>query len=633
MEASYFYYRPSDLFWGSKKGQYLDKGFNVKFAYAPKYKYLPEVAVGIDDIGGTGYFSKEYVAATLITHTLKFTAGIGWGKFSTLQQRKNPLAYVDNIFEQRDPNANIESDTEYGGGTFRYDNWFRGNVGYFGGIEWAIPYSRGTKLKVEYDPFDYNDFTANFRTDVQENLRRKESNINYGLSYKINKNVSIDVSYIKGDTFNVHISAGIKTNKPKKKFVTKKKSTISDTKSKNTFYLDLLNNLNSNSSFLQTASVTDNTLEIAVMNNKFKNQIRSSIYAAEISKDTLIGHNIKPQKIAVTTINAGLEMNKLVFRYEDISKSVDKLILTKKNTELLPGVDKEFLENEFKPIVRYPKVFSSYIPKFVTHVGTPNAPFLKGIEISAQHEIQFHRQLSLFSDVRLAVFNDFDDKESRPGSSLPHVRTDVVKYLQEGDFYIKNLQLDYFWSHGKNIYGKFSTGILEQMYAGAGFEVAYKPFYKNYFFSFDAYNVKKRAFDQRLKFLDYETTTSHIDFTYHFRPLNIYATISYGRYLAKDDGFTYDFSRRTKSGFKAGFFFTRTDVPFELFGEGSFDKGFYFEVPLSIFSSKPSVDNASFGLRPLTRDGGAKLEVNRSVKSILMHTNYYELMENWDELY
>ena len=37
---------------------------------------------------------------------------------------------------------------------------------------------------------------------------------------------------------------------------------------------------------------------------------------------------------------------------------------------------------------------------------------------------------------------------------------------------------------GKNIYGKFSTGILEQMYAGAGFEVAYKPFYKNYFFSF-----------------------------------------------------------------------------------------------------------------------------------------------------
>ena len=35
MEASYFYYRPDDLFWGTSKGLYLDKGFNVKFLYRP----------------------------------------------------------------------------------------------------------------------------------------------------------------------------------------------------------------------------------------------------------------------------------------------------------------------------------------------------------------------------------------------------------------------------------------------------------------------------------------------------------------------------------------------------------------------------------------------------------------------
>ena len=36
LEASYFYYRPSDLAWTSgdnKKGHYLDKGFNVKFSF------------------------------------------------------------------------------------------------------------------------------------------------------------------------------------------------------------------------------------------------------------------------------------------------------------------------------------------------------------------------------------------------------------------------------------------------------------------------------------------------------------------------------------------------------------------------------------------------------------------------
>ena len=38
LEASYFYYRPSDLVWegNSTRGHYLDKGFNVKFIYRPK---------------------------------------------------------------------------------------------------------------------------------------------------------------------------------------------------------------------------------------------------------------------------------------------------------------------------------------------------------------------------------------------------------------------------------------------------------------------------------------------------------------------------------------------------------------------------------------------------------------------
>ena len=40
MEASYFYYRPSDIFWtdSSSAGKYLDKGFNIKFLLKPLQK-------------------------------------------------------------------------------------------------------------------------------------------------------------------------------------------------------------------------------------------------------------------------------------------------------------------------------------------------------------------------------------------------------------------------------------------------------------------------------------------------------------------------------------------------------------------------------------------------------------------
>jgi len=58
MEASYFYYRPSDLTWegNSKRGHYLDKGFNVKFIYRPKNNSVPNIAIGLDDFAGTGLF-------------------------------------------------------------------------------------------------------------------------------------------------------------------------------------------------------------------------------------------------------------------------------------------------------------------------------------------------------------------------------------------------------------------------------------------------------------------------------------------------------------------------------------------------------------------------------------------------
>ena len=629
MEASYFYYRPTDLSWGGKKGKYLDKGFNVKFSYKPNKKYLPEVAIGLDDFAGTGYFGREYLISTYKTNSLKISAGIGWGKYSSgTKNYKNPLSYINDRFDSRLATSN-DTEGEYLGGTLSSSSWFSGPVGILAGVEWAIPYANGLKFKLEHDPFDYFDFSNNFRQDADVDLRSKESDINLGLSYRVNDFFSVDLSYIKGNTLNLQFSLGAKTKNKKKKII--KKPKIKKTPEKS-FYIDLLNNLNNNSSYLQTSTLKEKSLDISIMNDRFRNPIRTSLYAAQISSAVLKNHNIEVQRINVTTLNAGLELNKASYKTDDIQNESPLVDLKKYNTKLYPSNSYEYLDNDFKPIVRYPKTFTTFTPKLITHIGTPNVPFLKGLEISALTEIQLHRQVSILSDLRVAIANDFDNKESAPGSALPNVRTEVVRYLQDGEVFIKNLQIDYFWSPKSNFYGKVSAGILETMYGGAGIELAYKPFYKNFAISFDAYKVKKRSYDQKLDFLDYTTTTAHLNFTYHFRPLNIYANISYGRYLAKDDGFTYDFSRRTKSGFIAGVFFTRTDVPFELFGEGSFDKGFYFEMPLDIFSSKPNIESFNFGLRPLTRDGGAKLEFARPLRSVLIHNNYHEIMEGWDDI-
>ena len=94
LEASYFYYRPDDLLWGSTQGLYLDKGFNVKFSYKPKSMILPRLAIGLDDFAGTGQFTKEYIVATYNFNNVKLTTGLGWGKFVGNTRLKNPFSIL-----------------------------------------------------------------------------------------------------------------------------------------------------------------------------------------------------------------------------------------------------------------------------------------------------------------------------------------------------------------------------------------------------------------------------------------------------------------------------------------------------------------------------------------------------------
>ena len=84
------------------------------------------------------------------------------------------------------------------------------------------------------------------------------------------------------------------------------------------------------------------------------------------------------------------------------------------------------------------------------------------------------------------------------------------------------------------------------------------------------------------------------------------------------------------SGWKAGFFFSQTNVSAEQFGEGSFDKGFYFHFPMSIFSKGYNKNVNGFKMRTMTRDGGQKLELNNRLIDSFYGSTYTEINENWN---
>ena len=606
----------------------MDKGFNVKFNYQPKNKNLPNIAIGLDDFAGTGFFTREYIIATQELRDIKISLGMGWGKFVGSNNFKNPLSFLSNSLDIRP----AVSDNYDLGGTASYDKWFRGNASMFGGVEYFFPKVKGLSMKVEYDPYDYFNFSARNRSDAIYELRKKDSNINIGFSYLVREFLTIDASYIKGNTFNLSFTIGATFNgklRSKPKFKPTIKTRENDDKSEMVFYEDLLHNLNNNNLLLQTASLSKEKLDISISTSHYRNAIRSSSYAGSIASSVSRDHNINLSQINISHINAGVELNNITYIANHLDSSKDTPIeIIERYTKLDSGNKNSYKNHEFQPSVKFPAVFSSFSPVLVSNIGNPEKFYFWGLDLQNTSEIQFNRSLLLSSEINYSLYNNFKDTISGPASKMEHVRTDKVQYLKNANLYIKRMQLDYIWSPRKDLYAKVSGGIFESMFGGLGGQVLYKPFNSNFNISFEGFYVKQRGYDQTFKFRKYETTTAHLNLGY-LLPMGIESNISYGRYLAKDDGFTFDLSRRTKSGFKAGVYFTRTNVSAELFGEGSFDKGFYFQIPMDLFSKDYTGGYSNFKLSPLTRDGGAKLEFDKDLRGIIYNSSLNELRQGW----
>jgi hypothetical protein len=612
---------------------YLDKGFNVKVNYQPKFKYAPKIAIGMNDFAGHSLFSREYIVATQELRNFKFNLGMGWGAFSQQKGYKNPLKIFGERFSQR---GDLYTDYYGVGGNFSTDLWFTGPVGIFGGTEISIPKSKGLKFKVEYDPFDYMDFSCCGGGTSPESmiLRKKDSNMNFGFSFPaFNENLIMDISFIKGNTINFTIAFGADLSdsffsKPKYK---REKPKISGNKNtKESFYINLLNNLNKKGLYLQSADLKGDDLDITISNSTYRSHIRSSSYAADTALSVAEEFNIDIDNIKITHLNSDMELNKIDY----ISSSFERpnyKELVKKDTLIKNNGVNTYKSHEFVPNLNFPAFFYGWTPALVNHIGSPEKFLFAGVVIRVDTELQFSRRLMLSTNINFDIANNFDEKVSDPGSPvLQNVRTEVVRYLQEGDEYISLMQLDYILPISRDLNAKFTGGLLERMYGGVGGEVIYKPLKRNFSIGAEYYFVKQREFDQLFDFKEYETDTGHLNFTYLFNK-GVILNLSYGKYLAKDVGYTFDLSRRTASGFRAGFWYTRTDVSFEDFGEGSFDKGFYFQIPVDLFLRKSRAGYTNFRLRPLTRDGGQKLNPGNTLDGMLMNTQQKDFFNQWGD--
>ena len=258
---------------------------------------------------------------------------------------------------------------------------------------------------------------------------------------------------------------------------------------------------------------------------------------------------------------------------------------------------------------------------YVTHrLFNPDMPLSleAGAELSFDYKLK--QKLKISGAFRKSILTNLTKNQRRSNSVLPRVHSNWVLYDLAGQGgHINHLKLSYTTNFKNNFYGNFHAGYLEPFFAGFGGEILYKPSNSVFGVGLDLNHVWQRDYNMLFGLRDYAITMGNISF--YFDPgSNFDLEINLGRYLAGDWGATTKISRQFGNGWEVGAYATLTDVPFETFGEGSFDKGIYASMPMDWLVGKPNKSRRKFVIRPITRDGGARLSGARTfIKELEPH--------------
>jgi hypothetical protein len=232
-----------------------------------------------------------------------------------------------------------------------------------------------------------------------------------------------------------------------------------------------------------------------------------------------------------------------------------------------------------------------------------------------------------------ASFNLYDNYAGAPASSskLEHVRSDVAQYVHSGADGISSLEAVYRTRLAPDVVAEFKAGYLEDMFAGAGGQVLWRPEDGRLAFGLDLYEVWRRDYNRLFGVGGYKVLTGHASIYYRSPWYGLDFALHAGRYLAGDNGGTIEITRRF-GGIEAGVFATVTDTPFAKSGVRGFDKGFVLRIPLEWLSSLAGPSPYDMTLRPLTRDGGQRLEGDDSLFQETQSTSYGDLVQNLEDI-
>ena len=577
---------------------YYDRSYEAKLRLIEENKYFPQVALGIRDVAGTGVFGSEYIVGSKKLGPLDITLGIGWGRLAGSGEFENPFGNISDNFKLRDAYTDE-------GGEFSFDNFFSGEkVGIFGGLSYAVPYYP-LKIIAEYNPDEYI-------FQINRGSTPPESPYSFGLEWELLEDLHLAASYKHNNEFGLRIAASLNTKQKTPEYPQRfykstldmKKEEFPEGYNPSSWYDRLLLDMSKAGLILMSADYEiDGESVVLEVSNKDYRSWPDAISVVLRLADLHLPQNFK--SIAITINEEGYRLHTL--------ESIRPRNIHNDNEETFVNQLDILLPREIKKPFRRTNFVKFKIPVDISlqnrlQLMDPDEPLRYQLFAQLKSSIPLPANFTIRSSIAIDIENNFDTIIRESDSVLPRVRSEMKKYYQQGETGVESLFIAYQNSIHQKAFIRLEAGIFEEMFSGIGGEILFSKPQSRFATSASLHWVKKRDYDRRFDHLDYDAVTGFLS-AYWATPLyNFDAALHVGQYLAKDKGATLELRRTFDNGWKIGVWATQTDVSSEDFGEGSFDKGLYFKVPLNALFGRDTRNNYQSRLRTIQRDGGARLE-------------------------
>jgi Exopolysaccharide biosynthesis protein YbjH len=580
-----------------------DRSFDLRYQVLTEGRYVPSLTIGLQDFTGQGLFASEYIAATkTFSDRLKVTAGLGWGRLGSYGGLGQP-------FGDRPPLEAGDS------GKPNVDQWFRGEVAAFGGIEYKI--TDQWTFKAEYSSDAYT------LEDEQRGIIDRASPFNFGLEYQKGPYARYGVYSLYGTEIGLvfHLvldpknraTGGVMGGAPVPVSLRPARSAdpdaydggwVTQADAGPTLRENLAKRLAVDGIIIENLAYKANTVQVRIRNN------RIDAGSQAIGRTARALTYVMPASVEVFEIVPvvnGIGASKITIRRSDM----EELEYAADNASLLR--DRVSIADA-GPVPAYAIGDDNLYPKFRWSLAPAfriNEP-LKGdvgLRLTASYDIR--PGLVLTGTVYKQIAGNTDQSDDPSTSVLQPVRTDGSRYSFFGDPALEQLTLAWYARPAENVYSRVTLGYLERMHAGISGEVLWKPVDSRLALGAELNYSKQRDTDGGLGFdeYDYDVVTGYVSAYYDFGN-GFVGALDVGKYLAGDVGATIAVDRVFVNGWRIGAFATVTDATSTEFGEGGFDKGVRFSIPMNWAIGQQSKSTFGTTLRPATGDGGARLDVD-----------------------